>query len=210
MVLFKNRVEIPNKEQCLPGRSSPMPVAKNHLVTGQPLQGPFASDVELAYFAMGCFWGAERRFWEQVGVVSTAVGYAGGYTPNPTYEETCTGLTGHTEVVQVAFDRRRTTYTNLLNVFWESHNPTQGMRQGNDQGTQYRSAVYYLGDEQRKIVEASIEKVQQQLDLMSLGSITTEVKLAPTFYYAEDYHQQYLIKNPDGYCGLKGTGIACA
>ncbi len=209
MVLFKNSVHLVSKEQCLPGRSSAMPVAKSHLVTGEPLQGPFQADIDLAYFAMGCFWGAERRFWEQVGVVSTAVGYAGGYTPNPTYEETCTGLTGHTEVVQVAFDRRRTTYINLLNVFWESHDPTQGMRQGNDRGTQYRSAVYCVGDEQLTVAEASVEKVQQKLNRLSLGTITTEVRPAPVFYFAEDYHQQYLVKNPDGYCGLKGTGIAC-
>ena len=210
MVLFKNSVEIPTKEQCLPGRSSPMTVAKSHLVTGESLVGPFEPYIETAYFAMGCFWGAERRFWEQIGVVSTAVGYAGGHTPNPTYEETCTGLTGHTEVVLVAFDTRITNYTNLLNVFWESHDPTQGMRQGNDRGTQYRSAIYCVGQEQLDRAEASVAKIQEQLASLALGSITTEIKPAPVFYYAEDYHQQYLVKNPDGYCGLKGTGITCS
>jgi len=163
----------------------------------------------MAIFAMGCFWGAERRFWEQEGVVSTVVGYAGGVTPNPTYEETCTGLTGHTEVVMVIFDPAITTFDRLLSVFWEAHDPTQGMRQGNDQGSQYRSAIYATSDEQLTHIELSAIDVQAKLTALGLGAITTEMIPAPEFYYAEDYHQQYLIKNPAGYCGLRGTGITC-
>jgi peptide-methionine (S)-S-oxide reductase len=170
---------------------------------------PFQSHLHSAFFAMGCFWGAERRFWEQPGIYATVVGYAGGHTPNPTYEETCSGLTGHTEVVQVIFDSNLTSFENLLTVFWESHDPTQGMRQGNDLGTQYRSAIYCSSQEQLDKAKASVIDVQKKLTVLGLGSVTTEIQMAPTFYYAEDYHQQYLAKNPMGYCGLRGTGISC-
>ena len=197
-------------EQFLPGRKEAVEISDVHMVTGQPLKPPFAEHLDMAIFAMGCFWGAERRFWEQEGVVSTAVGYAGGVTPNPTYEETCTGLTGHTEVVMVVFDPVVTTFDRLLSVFWEAHDPTQGMRQGNDQGSQYRSAIYATSDEQLTHIELSAREVQVKLTALGLGAITTEMKLAPEFYYAEDYHQQYLVKNPAGYCGLRGTGISCS
>ena len=196
-------------DQFLPGRKEAMVISDVHLVTGQPLKPPFAEHLDMAIFAMGCFWGAERRFWEQEGVVSTVVGYAGGVTPNPTYEETCTGLTGHTEVVMVIFDPAITTFDRLLSVFWEAHDPTQGMRQGNDQGSQYRSAIYATSDEQLTHIELSAIDVQEKLTALGLGAITTEMIPAPEFYYAEDYHQQYLIKNPAGYCGLRGTGITC-
>ena len=196
-------------DQFLPGRKEAMVISDVHLVTGQPLKPPFAEHLDMAIFAMGCFWGAERRFWEQEGVVSTVVGYAGGVTPNPTYEETCTGLTGHTEVVMVIFDPAITTFDRLLSVFWEAHDPTQGMRQGNDQGSQYRSAIYATSDEQLTHIELSAVDVQAKLTALGLGAITTEMIPAPEFYYAEDYHQQYLIKNPAGYCGLRGTGITC-
>jgi len=196
-------------DQFLPGRKEAMVISDVHLVTGQPLKPPFAEHLDMAIFAMGCFWGAERRFWEQEGVVSTVVGYAGGVTPNPTYEETCTGLTGHTEVVMVIFDPAITTFDRLLSVFWEAHDPTQGMRQGNDQGSQYRSAIYATSDEQLTHIELSAIDVQAKLTALGLGAITTEMIPAPEFYYAEDYHQQYLIKNPAGYCGLRGTGITC-
>lgn len=196
-------------DQFLPGRKEAMVISDVHLVTGQPLKPPFAEHLDMAIFAMGCFWGAERRFWEQEGVVSTVVGYAGGVTPNPTYEETCTGLTGHTEVVMVIFDPAITTFDRLLSVFWEAHDPTQGMRQGNDQGSQYRSAIYATSDEQLTHIELSAIDVQAKLTALGLGAITTEMIAAPEFYYAEDYHQQYLIKNPAGYCGLRGTGITC-
>ena len=196
-------------DQFLPGRKEAMVISDVHLVTGQPLKPPFAEHLDMAIFAMGCFWGAERRFWEQEGVVSTVVGYAGGVTPNPTYEETCTGLTGHTEVVMVIFDPAITTFDRLLSVFWEAHDPTQGMRQGNDQGSQYRSAIYATSDEQLTHIELSAIDVQEKLTALGLGAITTEMMPAPEFYYAEDYHQQYLIKNPAGYCGLRGTGITC-
>lgn len=194
---------------ALPGRAQPLEVTNQHVVNGQPIVGPFADGLQSVVFAMGCFWGAERRFWLQPGVVTTAVGYAGGYTPNPTYEETCSGLTGHTEVVLVVFDPQQTNLAKLLAVFWESHDPTQGMRQGNDRGTQYRSAIYCSDDTQLQACLNSAQMVQGLLNERGFGDITTEIRLAPTFYYAEDYHQQYLAKNPNGYCGLRGTGISC-
>jgi peptide-methionine (S)-S-oxide reductase len=200
---------LPSKEQCLAGRSASIDIVATHLITGQPMTPPFQSHLHSAFFAMGCFWGAERRFWEQPGIYATVVGYAGGHTPNPTYEETCSGLTGHTEVVQVIFDSNLTSFENLLTVFWESHDPTQGMRQGNDLGTQYRSAIYCSSQEQLDKAKASVIDVQKKLTVLGLGSVTTEIQMAPTFYYAEDYHQQYLAKNPMGYCGLRGTGISC-
>ena len=199
---------LPNKEQSLAGRSASIDIVATHLITGQPMTPPFQSHLHSAFFAMGCFWGAERRFWEQPGIHATVVGYAGGHTPNPTYEETCSGLTGHTEVVQVIFDSNLTSFENLLTVFWESHDPTQGMRQGNDLGTQYRSAIYCSSQEQLDKAKASVIDVQKKLTVLGLGSVTTEIQMAPTFYYAEDYHQQYLAKNPMGYCGLRGTGIS--
>ena len=194
---------------ALPGREQAIEVTNQHAVNGQPIVGPFANGLQSVIFAMGCFWGAERRFWLQPGVVTTAVGYAGGYTPNPTYEETCSGLTGHTEVVLVVFDPQQTNLAKLLAVFWESHDPTQGMRQGNDRGTQYRSAIYCSDDTQLQACLNSAQMVQGLLNERGFGDITTEIRLAPTFYYAEDYHQQYLAKNPNGYCGLRGTGISC-
>lgn len=200
---------LPSKEQSLVGRSASIDIVATHLITGQPMTPPFQSHLHSAFFAMGCFWGAERRFWEQPGIHATVVGYAGGHTPNPTYEETCSGLTGHTEVVQVIFDSNSTSFENLLTVFWESHDPTQGMRQGNDLGTQYRSAIYCSSQEQLDKAKASVIDVQKKLTVLGLGSVTTEIQMAPTFYYAEDYHQQYLAKNPMGYCGLRGTGISC-
>jgi len=202
-----NSYQMVSPEQALPGRQQPILVASCHKVTGQPLKPPFAAGLQSAIFAMGCFWGAERRFWQQPGVVTTAVGYAGGYTPNPTYEETCSGLTGHTEVVLVVFDPEHISYQQLLAVFWQSHDPTQGMAQGNDRGTQYRSAIYCIGDAQLEAASHSAKTVQSLLDQQGYGSITTEIREAPVFYYAEDYHQQYLAKNPNGYCGLRGTGI---
>ena len=200
---------LPVKEQCLAGRSASIDIVANHLITGQSMTPPFQSHLHSAFFAMGCFWGAERRFWEQPGIHATVVGYAGGHTPNPTYEETCSGLTGHTEVVQVIFDSNLTSFENLLTVFWESHDPTQGMRQGNDLGTQYRSAIYCSSQEQLDKAKTSVIDVQKKLTVLGLGSVTSEIQMAPTFYYAEDYHQQYLAKNPMGYCGLRGTGIRC-
>ena len=194
---------------ALPGREQAIEVTNQHAVNGQHIVGPFANGLQSVIFAMGCFWGAERRFWLQPGVVTTAVGYAGGYTPNPTYEETCSGLTGHTEVVLVVFDPQQTSLAKLLAVFWESHDPTQGMRQGNDRGTQYRSAIYCSDDTQLQACLNSAQMVQGLLNNRGFGDITTEISLAPTFYYAEDYHQQYLAKNPNGYCGLRGTGISC-
>ena len=205
--ILLNQDALPSAEQALPGRSTPIALTAAHFVSGQSLQPPFAAGLEQAVFAMGCFWGAERRFWQQPGVLITAAGYAGGHTPNPTYDETCSGLTGHTEVVLVVFDPQLTSYAALLKVFWEAHNPTQGMRQGNDQGSQYRSAIYCYGAEQLDAALASQQRYQQQLEQAGFGPITTEIRLAPTFYYAEDYHQQYLAKNPGGYCGLSGTGL---
>jgi peptide-methionine (S)-S-oxide reductase len=195
--------------QPLPGRPTPMPVPAEHVILGHPLAGPFPAGLEVAYVAMGCFWGAERKFWETDGVYSTSVGYAGGETPNPTYQETCTGRTGHTETVQVVFDPKKVSYATLLKIFWENHDPTQGMRQGNDVGTQYRSAIFATSPAQRAAAEASRAAYQERLRAAGHHAITTEIADAPTFYYAEDYHQQYLAKNPGGYCGLGGTGVSC-
>jgi peptide-methionine (S)-S-oxide reductase len=196
-------------EQTLAGRDAEMPVPERHFANGHSLKGPFPAGMERAMFGMGCFWGAERLFWQLPGVYTTAVGYAGGLTKNPTYEEVCSGFTNHAEVVLVVFDPKRISYEELLKAFWEGHDPTQGMRQGNDAGTQYRSAVYTYGDEQLKAAQASKEMFQQALDKAGLGKITTEIRPASAFYYAEDYHQQYLAKNPNGYCGLGGTGVTC-
>jgi peptide-methionine (S)-S-oxide reductase len=198
-----------SKEAALPGRAERIPVPSKHFVTGAPLEAPFPPGTELAMFGMGCFWGAERKFWELKGVVSTAVGYAGGTTPNPTYREVCSGGTGHTEVVLVAFDPSVVSYGKLLEVFWENHDPTQGMRQGNDVGTQYRSAIYAYGDAQKQAADASKDAYEKALVAAGHGKITTEIAPAPELYYAEDYHQQYLAKNPNGYCGIGGTGVAC-
>ena len=205
--IFVHKQALPSAEQALPGRDSAVHVPAHHAVNSHPLQPPFPAGLQQAVFAMGCFWGAERRFWQQPGVYSTAVGYAGGHTPNPTYEEVCSGLTGHTEVVLVVFDPQVTDYAAMLKVFWEAHNPTQGMRQGNDSGTQYRSAIYCHGSDQLSAALASQEAFQQALTAAGLGPITTEIAAAPAFYYAEAYHQQYLAKNPGGYCGLGGTGV---
>ncbi|MWK59921.1 peptide-methionine (S)-S-oxide reductase MsrA [Pseudomonas otitidis] len=205
--ILAHKIELPTAAQALPGREPPMPVPETHYVNGHPLQAPFPAGLEQAVFGLGCFWGAERRFWQQEGVWSTAVGYAGGHTPNPTYDEVCSGLTGHTEVVLVVFDPRVISYERLLAVFWEAHNPTQGMRQGNDIGTQYRSAIYCTSDAQLQAARASEARFQAELDKAGFGAITTEIAEAPAFYYAEAYHQQYLAKNPNGYCGLGGTGV---
>ena len=209
MWLKSRKLELPSPEEALPGRSERMPVPESHFVNGARLEPPFPEGTELALFGLGCFWGAERKFWKTPGVVSTSVGYAGGFTPNPTYEEVCSGGTGHTEVVRVVFDPGKVSYEELLRVFWESHDPTQGMRQGNDAGTQYRSAIYTYGEAQRQKAEASRDAYQKALDAAGHGAITTEIREAPEYYYAEDYHQQYLGKNPNGYCGLGGTGVAC-
>ena len=196
-------------DEALPGRSTPMPVPARHEVFGTSLRPPYPEGTQVAEFALGCFWGAERTFWKTPGVVSTSVGYEGGFTPNPTYEEVCSGRTGHTETVRVVFDPARVSYGELLRVFWESHNPTQGMRQGNDVGTQYRSGIYVFSPEQRRIAESSRDAFQRALSAAGHGRITTEILDAPEFYYAESYHQQYLSKNPWGYCGHGGTGVAC-
>ncbi len=201
------KTQMPSPEEALPGRDTPMPVSNRHHVNGHPIQPPFPEGLQQAMFGMGCFWGAERRFWQLDGVYSTAVGYAGGFTPNPTYEEVCSGLTGHNEVVRVIWDPQRITYLDLLRTFWESHDPTQGMRQGNDIGTQYRSGIYTYDTEQETLAHASRDAYQQALQRAGRGEITTEILPAPTFYYAEDYHQQYLSKNPQGYCGLGGCGV---
>lgn len=198
---------LPSKEQALPGRTTRMPVTDKHFVTGNVIQPPFCVGLQQVIFGLGCFWGAERTFWQLKGVYTTAVGYAAGYTPNPGYEEVCTGMTGHNEVVLVVYDPEKISTEQLLKVFWEGHDPTQGMRQGNDRGTQYRSGIYYFSDEQREAAEASCKIYQQKLRERGLGAITTEILAANEFYYAEDYHQQYLAKNPNGYCGLGGTGI---
>jgi peptide-methionine (S)-S-oxide reductase len=200
---------LPTREESLRGRDEPMAVPERHFVNGAPLKGPFPAGLQQAMFGLGCFWGAERKFWKLPGVYTTAVGYAGGYTQNPTYKEVCSGRTGHAEVVLVVFDPAKVSYGDLLRVFWESHDPTQGMRQGNDVGTQYRSAIYVFSDEQRRAAETSRIKYEQALAEQGFGRITTEVADAPPFYYAEDYHQQYLAKNPAGYCGLGGTGVTC-
>jgi peptide-methionine (S)-S-oxide reductase len=202
-------LSIPSPDEALPGRTEPLPTAEQHYVLGGPLKGPYPEGAETALFGLGCFWGAERKFWELDGVTVTAVGYAGGSTPNPTYEEVCSGRTGHTEAVLVVFDPKRIGYDELLKVFWESHNPTQGMRQGNDVGTQYRSGIYYTSEDQRRAAEASRAAYEAALRASGMGPITTEIKPAPTFYFAEGYHQQYLAKNPAGYCGLGGTGVSC-
>ncbi|MEM9195842.1 MAG: peptide-methionine (S)-S-oxide reductase MsrA [Myxococcota bacterium] len=202
------KTTMPSRSDALPGREERIPVAKKHFVNGNPLVEPFPG-MELALFGMGCFWGAERKFWEAEGVVSTQVGYAGGYTPNPTYEEVCSGATGHNEVVRVVFDPTKTSYDALLRRFWENHDPTQGMRQGNDRGTQYRSGVYAYSPAQREAAEASRAAYQAVLDEAGYGPITTEILDVPEFYFAEDYHQQYLAKNPNGYCGIGGTGVTC-
>jgi len=201
--------KLPAPGEALPGRAEKMPVPPRHFVNGAPLEGPWPAGMQLATFGMGCFWGAERKFWEQDGVFSTAVGYAGGTTPNPTYREVCSGLTGQNEVVQVVFDPKVVSYDDLLKLFWENHDPTQGMRQGNDSGTQYRSAIYPHGPEQQRAAEASRDTYARLLESAGFGPITTEIVAAPPFYYAEDYHQQYLAKNPDGYCGIGGTGVSC-
>ncbi len=200
-------LDLPRPEDALPGRDEAMPVVNEHFVNGCPIQPPFPSGVEQALFGLGCFWGAERRFWELDGVYTTAVGYAGGHTPNPSYDEVCTGQTGHNEVVLVVFHPRSVSYQQLLRRFWESHDPTQGMRQGNDVGTQYRSGIYVFSDAQRDAAEASLERYQQALSDKGMGEISTEICAAPVFYYAETYHQQYLAKNTNGYCGLGGTGV---
>ena len=205
--ILAHQLELPSAEQALPGRETPLPVPDAHYVNGHPLQGPFPAGMQRAVFALGCFWGAERRFWQQPGVWTTAVGYAGGHTPNPTYEETCSGLTGHTEAVLVVFDPQQISYEALLKVFWEAHNPTQGMRQGNDVGSQYRSAIYCYDAAQLAAARASQAQFQAELERAGFGPITTEIREAPPFYYAEAYHQQYLAKNPGGYCGLGGTGV---
>jgi peptide-methionine (S)-S-oxide reductase len=202
-----NKTALPTGD-ALPGRSERMPVTDKHFVSGARLVPPFPG-MEMAVFGMGCFWGAERKFWEIGGVYSTMVGYAGGQTANPTYREVCTGRTGHAEVVRVVFDPKAIRYEDLLRIFWENHDPTQGMRQGNDVGSQYRSAIYYDGDAQKRAAEASRAAYQDRLREARFGTITTEIASAPTFYYAEDYHQQYLAKNPDGYCGIGGTGVTC-
>ena len=205
--ILVNKNVLPTKEQALPGRESPMSLPEKHFVHDAPLLGPFVTDVDFAIFGLGCFWGAERRFWQREGVVSTVVGYAGGFTPNPTYEEVCSGLTGHTEVVLVVFDKDKVSYQELLAMFWELHNPTQGMRQGNDIGTQYRSVIYATSPEQLDAALESKATYQAELSKAGLGEISTEIEQAPTVYFAETYHQQYLAKNPEGYCGIGGTGV---
>jgi peptide-methionine (S)-S-oxide reductase len=209
MLSFGKKPELPKKADALPGRGQAIPTAQEHFLSHRPLKGQFPEGLETAMFGLGCFWGAERKFWEIDGVWVTAVGYAGGFTPNATYQEVCTGRTGHTEVVLVVFDPKKVSYEQLLKVFWESHDPTQGMRQGNDIGTQYRSAIYTYSEEQMAKAEASRKGYQAALRAARMGEITTEIAPAPAFYYAEDYHQQYLAKNPEGYCGLGGTGVSC-
>ena len=206
---FGKKLSIPTPEEALPGRQEKMPVPAKHFVNGNPLKPPFPETMEIAMFGLGCFWGAERKFWQQEGVYTTAVGYAAGSTPNPTYREVCSGMTGHNEVVLVVFDPQVISYQQILKVFWESHDPTQGMRQGNDTGTQYRSGIYCYSDTQKQLAEASRDAYQTALSEAGYSKITTEIIPAPEFYYAEDYHQQYLAKNPNGYCGLGGTKVAC-
>jgi peptide-methionine (S)-S-oxide reductase len=209
MVLFGfgKKASMPQPNEALPGRDQKMPVPEQHYVNHNRLTPPYPDGMQMAMFGLGCFWGAERKFWQQEGVYSTAVGYAAGYTPNPTYKEVCSGMTGHNEVVRVVYDPNAISYEQLLKVFWESHNPTQGMRQGNDTGTQYRSGIYTYSEAQKQLAEASKAAYQQVLNQAGLGEITTEIIDAPEFYYAEDYHQQYLAKNPGGYCGLGGTNV---
>ena len=210
MFSFKKKSYMPSPRDALPGRDEPMPVPETHYVNGRPLTGPFPENMLQAIFGLGCFWGVEKLFWEQPGVYTTAVGYSGGYTANPTYQEVCTGQTGHNEVVLVVFDPSVISYTQLLTVFWEGHDPTQGMRQGNDVGAQYRSGIYTYGDAQQQAAEASRDDYRKALSAAGYGDIGTEILPAPEFYYAEDYHQQYLAKNPGGYCGHGGTGVRCA
>jgi peptide-methionine (S)-S-oxide reductase len=210
MFSFRKKLEMPTAGEALPGRSTAIPTARQHFVNGHPLQGPYPEGSAMAMFGLGCFWGAERKFWELgAGVYVTAVGYAGGLTPNPTYEEVCSGRTGHNEVVLVVYEPKKISYERLLKTFWESHDPTQGMRQGNDVGTQYRSGIYVFSPEQRAAAEASKAAYGKALLAQRMGPITTEIRDAPPFYFAEDYHQQYLAKNPHGYCGLGGTGVSC-
>lgn len=210
MLFTRKRTTMPSREEALPGRATELPTAAEHFIFGRPLKGPYPDGLETAMFGLGCFWGAERKFWDLgAGIWVTAAGYAGGYTPNPTYEEVCTGRTGHNEVVLVVFDPKIVTYEALLKTFWESHNPTQGMRQGNDVGTQYRSGIYVFSEAQRKAAEASRAAYQARLSGAGFGPVTTEILPAPEFFFAEDYHQQYLAKEPSGYCGLGGTGVAC-
>jgi peptide-methionine (S)-S-oxide reductase len=210
MFMFKKSLDMPSKDQALPGRANPIPTAAKHFVNGNPLTGPYPAGLETAIFGMGCFWGAERKFWELGdGIHTTAVGYAGGHTPNPTYEEVCSGRTGHNEVVLVVYDPKKVSYEKLLKTFWENHDPTQGMRQGNDVGTQYRSGIYATTPAQKKAAEESKAMYGKALADKRYDAITTEVLDAPPFYFAEDYHQQYLAKNPMGYCGLGGTGVTC-
>ncbi|UAL11678.1 peptide-methionine (S)-S-oxide reductase MsrA [Caulobacter segnis] len=209
MLSLKKTLEMPTADTALPGRAQAIPTADIHFVNGHPLKGPYSDSLETAVFAMGCFWGVERVFWQVPGVYVTAAGYAAGVTPNPTYEEVCTGRTGHTEVVLVVFDPKVVTYEALLKTFWENHDPTQGMRQGGDIGTQYRSGVYVANDAQAAAAVESKEAYQQALSAQGLGDITTEIAAAGPFYFAEDYHQQYLAKNPNGYCGIGGTGVVC-
>lgn len=206
---FRKEARMPTEAEALPGRPQPLPTAERHFVNGHPLKGPYPDGFETALVGMGCFWGAERRFWTLPGVYVTAVGYSAGFTPNPTYQETCTGLTGHNEVVKIVFDPARISYDAILKEFWESHDPTQGMRQGNDIGTTYRSGIYYYSEAQRLAAEASRDMFQKRLSASGFGVITTEIIPATVFYFAEDYHQQYLAKNPNGYCGLGGTGVSC-
>ena len=204
-----SKLKLPSVDEALPGRPEPMPVPSTHFVSGAPLKPPFPDGMEQVIFGMGCFWGAERTFWELPGVYTTAAGYSGGVTPNPTYREVCSGMTGHNEVVLVVFDPARVAFETLLQTFWETHDPTQGMRQGNDVGTQYRSGIYCTSEDQKRLAEASRDSYERNLADAGYGSVSTEVEPAGPFYYAEDYHQQYLAKNPGGYCGLGGTGVSC-
>lgn len=207
--MFNKKTKMPDAAEALPGRATPIPTAETHFVNGRPLKGPWPDNLQTAMFGMGCFWGVERLFWQVPGVYVTAAGYAGGITPNPTYQETCTGLTGHNEVVLLVFDPDVISYDELLTLFWEEHDPTQGMRQGNDIGTTYRSGIYTFTPEQKAAAEQSRDAYQKALSVAGRGKITTEILQAPEFYYAEDYHQQYLAKNPAGYCSLRGTGVSC-
>jgi peptide-methionine (S)-S-oxide reductase len=209
MPLFRKSADLVAPDRALPGRSNPIPTADTSFINGRPLHGPYPDGLQVAEFAMGCFWGVERKFWQTPGVWVTAVGYIAGHTPNPTYQEVCSGMTGHTEAVRVVFDPKLVSYDELLKVFWEGHDPTQGMRQGNDLGTQYRSGIYTLDDAQASAAERSRAAYQKALDAAGMGKITTEIRAAGDFYFAEDYHQQYLAKNPNGYCGIGGTGVTC-
>ncbi len=210
MALLSKKTVIPAQDQALPGRNTPLPISGKHFVNGSNIKQPATGGLEEAFFGLGCFWGAERKFWQIPGVVTTAVGYAGGYTPNATYEEVCSGRTGHAEIVRVIYDPAKVSYETLLEAFWESHDPTQGMRQGNDVGTQYRSAIYWTTDEQKKAAEEGQRRYQEALTKAHRAAITTEIREAPEFWYAEEYHQQYLAKNPNGYCGLGGCGVKYA